>query len=253
MSADPRALLDLLPPIKRARGFWLYSSDGRRFLDFFQEGGKAVLGARGASVNAAMKAELDAGRACALPSLALSRARRELARLFPGRGSFEAFPSEREARESLLALGPAIGRAEWRPFLPEPETEAMVVIPPLPSSVRPAFVLFRGERPSGFRADLPPASFQVAAAIKALAALRREEAEGAGARVAGWKAFDRASGGLFIREGPYIVPASTADYAGLFVRFLTGGALLSPDPARPSVIPGDFNPGALSFLKETRA
>ena len=86
--------------------------------------------------------------------------------------------------------------------------------------------------------------------MKSMASLRREEAEGARARRAGWEAFDRAAGGLFRREGPYLKPEAPEGYAELFRRFLAGGVLLSPDPSRPSVIPGDFPSGALSFLKE---
>jgi hypothetical protein len=245
MDSPARKLILLLPPIRRARGFRLYASDGRRFLDLWQDGGAGILGARPPSSVNALKSDLEAGRHLPLPSDALSRAGRALSAIFPGYGHAACFASEHEAREYRADA------AEWRPFLPPPDSEALLVLPPLPSFLRPAFVLLK----AGVRRSGPPdggyplpSSAQVSAALRALAALRKEES--GGKREAGWKAFDAAAGGAFLREGPYLKPAIPDGYEALFRACLSRGALLSPDPSKPSIVPGEFSPGELSFLRE---
>jgi hypothetical protein len=247
MDSSARKLILLVPPIRRARGFRLYARDGRRYLDLWQDGGAGILGARPTGAVNALKSDFEAGRHLPLPSDALSRAGRTLSALFPGYGAAACFSSEREAREYRADA------AEWKPFLPPPDAEALLVLPPLPSFLRPAFVLLsdrvrRSGPPDG---GFPlPSSAQVSAALRAIAAARKEESEGK--REPGWKAFDAAAGGAFLREGPYLKPARTDDYEALFRACLARGALLSPDPSRPSIVPGEFSPGELSFLREAK-
>ena len=56
-----RDLLDILPVISRARGYRLYSSSGKRIVDFYQDGGNAVLGHRAPGISLAVKQSLDKG------------------------------------------------------------------------------------------------------------------------------------------------------------------------------------------------
>ncbi len=56
-----RKLLDRLPEINRARGYRLYSSGGRRIVDFYQDGGNAVLGHRLSGISLSMKQVIDKG------------------------------------------------------------------------------------------------------------------------------------------------------------------------------------------------
>ncbi|MDX9799832.1 MAG: hypothetical protein RBT69_00695 [Spirochaetia bacterium] len=57
----PLELNVITPVMKRARGYRFYSQNGKRFLDFYQEGGKSVLGATPAGFSAALKKEIDKG------------------------------------------------------------------------------------------------------------------------------------------------------------------------------------------------
>jgi hypothetical protein len=64
-----------------------------------------------------------------------------------------------------------------------------------------------------------------------------------------WRKVDRRLGPYFERSGPYLYPRAEGDgYEGLFRAALDGGALISPDPERPSIIPGDFDDGELAAL-----
>ncbi len=235
-----RKLILLVPAIRRARGFRLYARDGRRFLDLWQDGGAGILGSRPSGVINALKSSLEAGRHLPLPSDELSRARKALLSLFPGYRAALPFASAAEAR---AARPDAV---EWRPFLPVADANALLVLPPLPSSMRPAFVLLRS---GGGEGGFPlPSSALLSASFKALSLLRKEESSGA--REAGWTAFDAAARGAFTREGPYLRPRAGVDYETTFRSALERGALLSPDPASPSIVPGEFDAGELSFLRE---
>lgn len=58
----------ILPVIKRSRGYRLYSLDGKRYLDFYQEGGKAILGSRPVGFSLALKNEIEKGNYYSFPS-----------------------------------------------------------------------------------------------------------------------------------------------------------------------------------------
>jgi len=58
----------LLPVIRRARGYRLYGQDGRRYLDLWQGGGRALLGHRPARVTTVLKNVISTGLVTDLPS-----------------------------------------------------------------------------------------------------------------------------------------------------------------------------------------
>jgi hypothetical protein len=246
--------LRLLPSIRRSRGYRLYAQDGRRFLDFWQEGGAGILGSRPGSSIHFIKNDLEAGRGMRLPSNGAGRLEKTALRLFPGYRAALCYSGLAEARESMREAGLAPeGAAEWKPFLPVPAGPVLLVLPPLPQAFRPALLLFEEGAASSAVAPGMLAGFQHRAAARALCDARREESEGLGQRQKGWALFE-ASGGLadFRREGPYLEPLEPGRYQETFERYLAGGVLLSPDPGVPSVVPGDFTAGELSFMKEAR-
>jgi hypothetical protein len=252
--SSPHALLAQLPPIRRAREYRLYAPNGRRFLDFWQEGGAGLLGCRPPRVLLALKDGLSAGRSLLVPSEAERRALRAVIKLFPAYASSAAFPSAEAARAALAAQAWPCG--EWRPFLPVPAVDALLVLPPLPLSLRPAFVLFKekaaaAELESRSAGPCHCAAYQADAAVLALTELRRQEACAEGERALGWKAFDRALSprfsAIFERNGPYVV-TKTADYVSLFNELLAGGLLFPPSPDTPAIVPASFDPGELKAL-----
>lgn len=252
MDKKAYGLLATLPPIRRTRGYRLYSRDGRRFLDFWQENGAGILGSRSSAVVNSIKNDLEAGRFYRLPSDGQKTMESAILRLFPGYSALRSYPNREEARSRAAESGiPDNDVAEWKPFLPPPETRVLLVRPPLPESLRPAILLFKDPADALRAAPGRPAAFQPRAAVRALCDIRKEESEGLADRERFWKLFDSlCPPGLFQRTGPYLRPVDPSRYADTFGRFMKAGVLLSPDPALPSIIPGNFESGELSFLKE---
>ena len=83
MSSEQR--LALLPPIRRAREFYLYDYRGRRYLDFWQNGGRAILGHRPNRLNTRLKNALSSGLLAELPSVYGARLARVVRQLLEAR------------------------------------------------------------------------------------------------------------------------------------------------------------------------
>jgi len=99
-------LLRLLPPIRRARGWRLYAEDGRRFLDLWQEGGRALLGAKGTGLGTEIKAAVDKGLAKPFPSIHERRLEKELLALHPDYEAVRFYSSLDAALAALAAAFP---------------------------------------------------------------------------------------------------------------------------------------------------
>jgi hypothetical protein len=133
---DPE-ILRLIPPINRARDYRLYTQDGRRVVDLWQYGGRAILGHNPPGVLRELKNSAERGLFAPLPHPRDKRLDRALAALFPGR-VFRIRADEASLRRSLAAANfpapdnfpdPAISAEDafdgsapalWRPFLTTP-------------------------------------------------------------------------------------------------------------------------------------
>ncbi|MFW5850438.1 MAG: hypothetical protein ACOCXN_11800 [Spirochaetota bacterium] len=298
MTPDAIARLRRLPRIKRARGYRLYAVDGRRLLDMWQAGGRAILGHRGAGVITEMKRVLERGVLAPLPSQQEQRLEQALRRLFGdqperagggGSGSgdfrFAVFANEERARAAVSralsldmdatlpwdpALGPNAGARlvrYWRPFLPSAaETGApstahdgrkpsaawadsdspVVVLPVLPdgglSSAQ--VVVYRAGSGVQLDSDLLPEPLLRGLAV-ASDALRTATAPGV-IRLANVDMI-----------GPYVRLATASEasprYDDLFDALLADGIVISPDPASPSIIPGELSDGELRRIERAFA
>lgn len=256
---------DIVPRIRRARGFRLYDEAGKRYVDLYQAGGTAILGHRGPGTVREMKDVLSRGLGTALPNVYETRLKKVLRRLFPSYGSVELYACIHRGLDAVSAfLGrrmeerdifdPAVSSAGnlrgpvsyWRPFLPagalgEPE----VLIPILPGSGISGFAAacFRtreGESvPPG---DSIPAC-PLAGVLRAIADLAgTERGEDAVTRAADetreWR-----------RRGPYLSPEfHEGRYRDVFRLFLDAGYLLNPHYPGPSIVPGELSPGEAAGL-----
>jgi hypothetical protein len=137
-------LLKLLPPIRRARDFRLYTEDGRRLVDLWQYGGAALLGHTPPGLLRAFKNTAGRGLFAPLPGRLEGRLLKALPELFPGR-TFRFYDSEASLFRALAAgipvsAGTSVSAAPlvsipdpalpawkpgflslWRPFLDLPE------------------------------------------------------------------------------------------------------------------------------------
>ncbi len=253
-----------IPRIRRARGFRLYDTEGKRYLDLYREG--ALLGHRAASALSAMKAGLSQGLAAELPSAWEDRLAGALRRLFPSHRTVRIYASREKAlRAASCFLGeriesihdPALdptppgapAAALWRPFLPAPSS-ARVILPVLPFTVcgAPAPACFDGPVPD----DLPGSDvlpgFLLAGALRALAALSRppERQVRLGSAIVA-RALDGSPG--WSAAGPYVRPRfPAAEYPRVHEQFLRAGVVLSPRYPGPSVLPGECTPGENRLL-----
>ncbi|MDR2185204.1 MAG: hypothetical protein LBO80_05985 [Treponema sp.] len=127
-------LLKLLPPIRRARDFRLYTEDGRRLVDLWQYGGAALLGHTPPGLLRVFKNTAERGLFAPLPGRPEGRLFKALPGFFPGR-SFRLYDSEASLFRALAAgipvsavplvsiPDPALPAWEpgilslWRPFL----------------------------------------------------------------------------------------------------------------------------------------
>ena len=73
-----------LPAVRRARGFHLYTADGRRLLDLYLDDGAALLGYRPEGLGRELKNVLERGLTANLPSIHGARLVRVLRRFLPG-------------------------------------------------------------------------------------------------------------------------------------------------------------------------
>jgi hypothetical protein len=130
-------LLKLLPPIRRARDFRLYTEDGRRLVDLWQYGGAALLGHTPPGLLRALKNTAGRGLFAPLPGRLEERFFKALAEFFPGR-IFRLYDSAASLFQALAAApvfagtplasipDPALPAWKpgplslWRPFLDLP-------------------------------------------------------------------------------------------------------------------------------------
>lgn len=274
---DPAAAM---PRIRRARGYRLYGLDGRRYLDLYQDGGRAILGHRGGRAVTAMKNALSEGLHSCLPSVHEARLLKALGRAFPAYRSFRLFASESRAFDVVSRLlgeqataseilDPAIcpepehapRAARWRPFLPREQAawidgaEALLPVLPLAVGEAPTAVCFKAElAPDCFASD-PLPGFLLAGVLAGICSLLGLDASGGGSDDSDAAAL-ASEGGLrpvlsalegspsWARRGRYVRALFGAgSFGGVHQRFLQGGVLLSPSHPGPSILPAECSPG----------
>ncbi len=266
-----RSLPAGVPRIRRARGFRLYDTEGRRYLDLYRDG--ALLGHRAAGVLTVMKSVLSQGLSTALPTAWEGRLLAAVRKMIPGAADVRLYASLDRALQAAgdllhttltaaevfdpalageaLPPAPQVPAALWRPLLPCPAA-CDVLLLQLPVTVCGApvpvccFPTAAGKiRPS----DAMP-GFVLAAAVRGLAAVTGPAgmplADGIAAAE---RAIDRAPG--WKRQGPYVRAVfPEADYPRVHAEFLAAGVLLHPGYPGPSVLPGECSPGENRLLAD---
>ena len=139
-----------MPLVVRAREYHLYDREGVRYLDFFQNHGRAILGHRPDGMLRAIKGTASRGLFAGYPSVYQGRLSRIMEQLLPGYRVVRLYDSRRHAVEvlrqvfgpddaPLIIADPAVADIEagqavalWRPFIADVEVTAEVLIPILP-------------------------------------------------------------------------------------------------------------------------
>jgi hypothetical protein len=270
--SDPTSRIRLLENISRARGDHLYAAGGRRYLDLYRDGGRAILGYRSGRIVRERKNVLEKGLSASLPSSHEARLERALRRLFPSARAirmYASYDAAIAAVASFLGLGlaevsvadPVIDYAEispgrvsarrlpfsslpfssapanlWRPFMPHDLSAALDTSTACILPVLPV----PGEMTQVvlFPDGQPPASDLIPA--DRLVSMERA-------------IYDlQLSGEIeslplpgFYPVGPYLVPYAIDEsiYNEWFTEFVGNGILISPDQRVPSVSPFEVSDG----------
>jgi hypothetical protein len=254
-----QARLRMLPPIRRARLWRLYAENGGRFLDFWMDGGRSILGAKGTGLGTAAKAAVDMGLTRPFPSVREARLEKSALKSYPGYAALRIYCNEERARAAAAAVSPNAPLAVLKPFAEHlPAQKARLALPllPCPRALAPAILLFEESSDAaaadkaGFGGDLAP-PLALECAHRALCELEKFRLT---YNEVIWKRSDRRLKDYFERRGPYLFPrCAEAAYGSLFEAALGAGALLSPAFEEPSIIPGDFDDGELKKLQAALA
>jgi hypothetical protein len=248
LSSQAEERLQRVPALRRSREYRLYTLDGRRLLDCFQDGGRAILGHRTPGMVSRIKNDLERGLSTVLPGRDSDVLAIRLRELVPGGGNLGCFRNLDRALDCVRGLGetadpsvtepfaPISQIVFWRPFLPDKvwqavlETDPMVVMPLLPGppilQMQPA-LFRRGTLP---RNETVP-RVEISCAVSAVDALSNAQPRGS-LPVPGFRSV-----------GPYLFLDVETDYDFVFDSFLEGGILLSPEPTVPSIIPAIMSAG----------
>ncbi len=234
----------------------------------YVDGARSILGAKGTGLGTIAKAAIDTGLTRPFPSIREGRLERTLLQKHPAYAAVRLFRDEGRAAAAAAAfLPPGEDLATLMPFAEHyaaavgaaAAVTADLAMPrvamprlPCPVTFAPAALLFRDAQAAlAVSGDLVP-PLALACAHRALTEFDRFAVDYAETL---WKKADRRLRPYFERHGPYLrlrpdlaAPGDEARYGLLFAAALGAGVLLSPDPAQPSILPGDFDDGELAKL-----
>ncbi|MDR1230501.1 MAG: hypothetical protein LBK61_03760 [Spirochaetaceae bacterium] len=264
--------LDLLPPVKRARAYRLYT-ESKRFVDLYLDGGRAVLGHNAPNVLRELKNAADRSLFAPYPSCYTKRFEKALSQLFPGKsfavyGSLEAVPSA--TRNGTPLIRPYMASSGDDPFLallPHPLAPVVLVTssqcgrasekggvagggPPVEGVVEdPARGLERGVGNASCR-DFPLLISPVILALTTRAiydVLHTPERSS----VLFKRVEEALADGPWRREGIYVThrgKLTDDEWERIFRRFLDAGFLIPPTQHDPLILPGELSPGEENLL-----
>ncbi len=238
---EPLSGLDnLIPPIRRMRDFHLYDFNGRRYLDLYLDGGRALLGHKPGRCVLMMKNAMEKGLSAPYPGVWNARLLKQLRSVYPFIYGC-----------SLIYAGGSETFPQVRPFDNDgtisqlPESEAFELLLPLPGSGIARLICAAKPAVEKLPAAAPVPAWLVSGLARAaaeLAAFRQKFDPDV------WAAFDSP---LWERRGPWLY--STLDsgrYKELFDAFLKCGILISPEPKIPSCAAYLFTSGEIKPIKE---
>ncbi len=250
-----------MPIVVRARSFNLYDRYGQRYLDFFQNHGRAILGHRPEMLLRSLKGTASRGLISEYPSVFEGRLEKLLARLFPDYAVFRLYAESHMVRQvaKQVSSDPIYDPASspptdhhpvsfWRPYLEVGGADSELLFPilPFPGSFIPQVVCIKDQ---SLADELPPSDpvspLLLDLLIKTTAALMQSlESEEAVA-----KRMNNPLSGLFETRGPYgITHLSSTRYREFAQEALGLKVVLPPSADIPFITPGEYSKGDIALL-----
>lgn len=244
-----------IPEINRARGYFLYTADGKRYLDMALDWGRLIMGHRQKGYGQAMKNVIDKGILPGFPSPYACRLKQAVKAIFGKNCNVYLFKSEEHARAALTAKG--LEYAMWRPLglnACDPINDPIIPVLPLPLAFAPGVVVSKAELDL---AEEPVSPVILAGAVRSLYNLKAFLSE---ADYSGWEKAGlaktcvgtlAAGTGRWRVEFPYIYPLCTREqYSAVWDTFFEAGIILSYDYDTPSILPpfGELSEGSRKKL-----
>jgi len=248
-------MMKKIPEINRARGYFLYTADGKRYLDMALDWGRLIMGHRQKGYGQAMKNVIDKGIIPGFPSPYAHRLKQAVKAVFGKDCNVYLFKSEEHAKAALAVQG--LEYAMWRPFglnAGDLINDPIIPILPVPFAFAPGVVVSKSDLKL---AEEPVSPVILAGAVRAvcnLIAFQKEvnysDWEKAGLAKACGKT-PAADTGKWRVDLPYIYPlCSREQYSAVWDTFFEAGIILSYDYDKPSVLPpyGELSDGSRKKL-----
>ena len=270
-------MMNKIPEINRARGYFLYTADGKRYLDMALDGGRLIMGHRQKGYGQALKNAIDKGILPGFPSPYAHRLKQAVRALFGAGCHVYLFKSEEHAKAVLTGQG--LEYTLWRPLAFNTDTASSVanacdpinykpsdnmdtqkssatlksgspafseqpIIPvlPVPADFAPGVVVSKSELDF---ADEPVSPVILAGAIRAVYNLKAFLSE---VDYSSWEkvGIAEACKGKWRVELPYLYPLCSKDkYPAEWDAFFEAGVILSCDYDTPSILPPELSDGSM--------
>jgi hypothetical protein len=246
-------MMKKIPEINRARGYFLYTADGKRYLDMVLDRGRLIMGHRQKGYGQAMKNVIDKGILPGFPSPYAHRLKQAVRRLVGSECFVYLFKSEEKAWEVLGSItpdpmnDPIKGSPVFGDELLELSELPVVISLPVPFAFAPGVVVSKTELKL---ADEPVSPVILAGAVRAVYNLIAFQKE---VNYSDWEKAGllEACGDKWRIELPYIYPlCARGQYSAVWDTFFEAGIILSYDYDKPSVLPpyGELSEGSRKKL-----
>ena len=244
------------PIITRAREYRLYSNSGKKYLDFFQEEGRAILGHRPAKLSNELKNVMSRGLYASYPSIYEYRLFRASKVLLPDYNQFWVFSDWLNALSFLKETGGICKIDEitdplfckpgkvsfWRPFLEVAYGDIVIPVVPFPGSFAPIVIAGKGPEENYFIDGVSP--IIEAGMAKVIYSLKN---------FISFNPYDKLlfSAPGWTRKGPYLLfEGDNSNYRKVCKIGVDNGIIFNPKFGSFSILPAEFDYGELKgFLR----